>query len=185
MHVPFGLSDSIGNETDIMDEHWRISFSHHIKTEKGFGIGYDVEKVKGFFYIGPIDCIGLEFTHEDDCFTVSGISTEPDITAEEAIVVIFKKELRISKKFLCVMSEQLEDIKQTPSFPSMDESGKTIAKKGELIKCLLSLIDDMADVDLDNAPVAKIINIIEAAAARKGVNLPDTHRQTWQKYLGR
>lgn len=185
MHAPFGFSDDFGNATDIRDEHWRITFSNQIKSEKGFGSGYDVERVKGFFYIGPIDCIGLEFTDEDDYFTVSGISTEPDITAEEAIVVTFIKELRISKKFLCVMSEQLEDIKQTPSFPSMDESGKTIAKKGELIKCLLSLIDDMSDVDLDNAPVSKIINILEATAARKGVDLPETHRQTWQKYLGR
>lgn len=83
------------------------------------------------------------------------------------------------------MAEQLEDIKQEPSFPSMDESGKTVAKKGELIKCLLRLIDDMSDVDFDNTPVSKIVNIIEATAARKGVDLPETHRQTWQKYLGR
>lgn len=185
MHVPFGFQEDIGNATDIVDEHWRISFSNIIKKESGFGSGYNVEKVKGFFYVGPIDCIGLEFTDEDDCFSVSGISTEPDITSEDALVVFFEKEMRISKRFLCIMSEQLEDIKQTPSFPSMDETGKTVAKKGELIKCLLSLIDDMADVDFDNTPVSKIINILEATAARKGVVLPETHRQTWQKYLGR
>ncbi|MBP4006540.1 hypothetical protein J9881_21075 [Escherichia coli] len=185
MNVPFGFHEDIGNATDIVDEHWRISISNIINKDGDFGRGYNVEKVKGFFYIGPIDCIDLEFTDEDDYFSVSGISTEPDITSEEALVVLFEKDFRISKRFLCVMAEQLEDIKQEPSFPSMDESGKTVAKKGELIKCLLRLIDDMSDVDFDNTPVSKIVNIIEATAARKGVDLPETHRQTWQKYLGR
>lgn len=50
-----------------------------INKDGDFGRGYNVEKVSGFFYIGPIDCIDLEFTDEDDYFSVSGISTEPDI----------------------------------------------------------------------------------------------------------
>jgi hypothetical protein len=43
---------------------------------------------------------------------------------------------------------------------------------------------ELSDIDLDKTPVAKLIMIIEAAAA-KGVELPPTDKNTWAKYLGR
>lgn len=43
----------------------------------------------------------------------------------------------------------------------------------------------MQDVDLEETPVTKIAEMIEVIAAQRGVELPSTHRQTWQKYLGR
>ncbi|EMX8699676.1 hypothetical protein AAH248_004981 [Klebsiella michiganensis] len=185
MHTPFGFDDEIGTATRVIDEHWSISFSQESKIIKGMGTGYEIDKIMGFFHIGPIDCIELEFTGEDDFFTVNGVSTHPDITSEESLVVLIEKGLRVSKKYLCVMSEQLESIQENPTFPLMEESSKTIAKKGELIKSLLGLIDDLSGIDLDTTPVSKIVNIVEASAAKKGIAIPDTHRQTWQKYLGR
>ena len=44
---------------------------------------------------------------------------------------------------------------------------------------------ELSDIDLDKTPVAKLIMIIEAAAASKGVELPPTDKNTWAKYLGR
>lgn len=44
---------------------------------------------------------------------------------------------------------------------------------------------ELSDIDLDITPVAKVIMIIEAAAASRGVELPPTDKNTWAKYLGR
>lgn len=65
------------------------------------------------------------------------------------------------------------------------ESPKTRAKKAEIIPALIKLIPEMQDVDLEDTPVSKIAEMIEVIAAQRGVELPGTHRQTWQKYLGR
>ncbi|HHZ3461553.1 TPA: hypothetical protein ACWCBK_004056, partial [Escherichia coli] len=55
----------------------------------------------------------------------------------------------------------------------------------EIIPALIKLIPEMQDVDLEETPVTKIAEMIEVIAAQRGVELPSTHRQTWQKYLGR
>ena len=67
----------------------------------------------------------------------------------------------------------------------MGESPKTLAKKAELIPALIKLIPEMDDIDIGTAPVAKVIAVLEAAAAMKGVFLPATDKNTWAKYLGR
>ncbi|WP_151996149.1 hypothetical protein [Buttiauxella massiliensis] len=65
------------------------------------------------------------------------------------------------------------------------ESPKTGAKKAEIIPALISLLPDFKNVNIDAMAVSKIQNIIEGIAAKQGVELPETHIQTWQKYLGR
>lgn len=67
----------------------------------------------------------------------------------------------------------------------LSESDKTLAKKAQLIPALLKMIPELNDVDLDKMPVSKIVNIIESLASKKAVDLPETHIQTWAKYLGR
>lgn len=65
------------------------------------------------------------------------------------------------------------------------ESAKTVAKKGEIIVCLLGMIPEISNLKIDGTPVAKIKEIVEALAAEKGMDFPDTHAQTWARYLGR
>jgi hypothetical protein len=65
------------------------------------------------------------------------------------------------------------------------EDPKTAAKKAEIIPVLIKLLPDFNDVDIDLMAVSKIQSLIESIAAKQGVELPDTHVQTWQKYLGR
>ncbi|CAI1819176.1 Uncharacterised protein [Serratia liquefaciens] len=65
------------------------------------------------------------------------------------------------------------------------ESAKTAAKKGEMIVSLLGMIPEISNINIDGTPVSKIKEIVEALAAEKGVDFPETHTQTWARYLGR
>lgn len=72
-----------------------------------------------------------------------------------------------------------------PSKDAFNESKKTIAKKSELIFYLLKMIPELSGIDLENEKITKIAAMIEEIAAKKGIDLPSTHWQTWNKYLER
>ncbi|MCM7634248.1 hypothetical protein [Enterobacter bugandensis] len=65
------------------------------------------------------------------------------------------------------------------------ESTRTSNRKGEIIPSLLKMIPELKGFDIDNGPVKKIVDIIEATAAEKGIELNSPDKNTWAKYLGR
>lgn len=74
---------------------------------------------------------------------------------------------------------------ENPSTNTKSESGKTIAKKGEMIEALLKLIPEFSSEDVEEMAPAKIKNLVEAVASERGVAFPETDLGTWSKYLRR
>lgn len=91
---------------------------------------------------------------------------------------------RVCINDLLITKTEIEKLKKGTISESTD-SDKTIALKGEIIPPLIKMLPSFAGVDLDSFSVAKIKDTVEAIAAEKGIEFPDIHRQTWQKYLGR
>lgn len=101
---------------------------------------------------------------------VHEVSKSPSITIDD--LVITHTELnRISNQ---ITKEQ-----------GYGESPKTASLKGDIIRPLIRMLPDFNNVDLDSLAVSKIKDMVEAIAAEKGVEFPEVHRATWQKYLGR
>lgn len=111
-------------------------------------------------------------------------------TIENAVSKM-REPLVISADQLFVTKDEIERLKKggVKEYENKDgdisESAKTIAKKGEIINCLLKMIPEISGLNVDIAPVSKIKEVVEALAAGKNIELPDTHPQTWARYLGR
>ncbi|EML9727365.1 hypothetical protein RFI58_004637 [Klebsiella aerogenes] len=150
--------------------------------------GLYANHLRGFFAIPSEFLVDVELSQLDefinikprDLFTPKNygkhlmLSNFDDLIVPENRLVVFDSELSVF------------NASATPKYPGSDnETPKTAAKKSQIIPALIKLIPDMRDVDLEEVPVSKIISLIETIAAKEGIDLPETHRQTWQKYLGR
>ncbi len=151
--------------------------------------GYYAGELFGFFYVPSTEALRAEFNQEE--VRISFISTNPEYYDGEDIEINLIKDGGevFDKKSFCLMASEMEKIKSpdTGAFPKKKESeaDKTIAKKAELIPALLKMIPELSDVNFETTSVTKIIELIEATAATKQIPIPNIHRQTWQKYLGR
>lgn len=65
------------------------------------------------------------------------------------------------------------------------DSPKPTTKQIELIRALIKMLPETSDMDLNKAPASKLANILESAAAGKGVEFPSMDKNTFTKFLGR
>ncbi|ELR2958317.1 hypothetical protein R3Q45_003913 [Escherichia coli] len=183
-------------ERNVIDsDMYKISYLHYnddYVEDTDTGIfrlpGWYANYLKGFFAIPSQYLVDVE---------LSGPHNAVDVKPQHlyTIKAHYKKlylagiwGLFIPEERLVVFENELSnfDYAAKPVYGGGDrESPKTIAKKAEIIPALIKLIPEMLDVDLEETPVTKIAEMIEVIAAQRGVELPSTHRQTWQKYLGR
>lgn len=148
--------------------------------------GYYAKSISGFFYVWR-DCFAMaEFTDGIDFIRTSSLTTRPEAEGGEIEIASMQGSIELDARCLCIMASDLEKIEEfgTLSIKKVD-TPKTLAKKGEIISALIKINPELSDINLETTPVAKIITIIEAAAASKGVDLPPTDKNTWAKYLGR
>lgn len=144
--------------------------------------------LKGFFALPSEYLIDIELSILDDWSYLSPRELYTPNNYGRRLHLANIDCLSIPENRLVVFNSELLgfDSSTTPKYPgSGNETPKTAAKKSQIILSLIKLIPDMKDVDLEKTPITKIISLIEAIAAKNGVELPETHRQTWQKYLGR
>lgn len=148
--------------------------------------GYFAKSISGFFYVWR-DCFAMaEFADGIDFIRTPSLTTRPEAEGGEVDIASLQGPIELDARYLCIMTSDLESIKEFGTLPVKKlDTPKTLAKKGEIITSLIKINPELYDIDLENAPVAKIISIIEAAAASKGVALPPTDKNTWAKYLGR
>ncbi|HGE8350846.1 TPA: hypothetical protein ACGD69_002202 [Serratia marcescens] len=133
-----------------------------------------------------------EFAH--DGWVSDYINKDSEFLRNESVENMVSRnddKLIVSASNMYVTLDEISRIKNNvpkplnrgPAIPI--ESAKTASKKGEIIHALLGLIPEFDNVELESMPVAKIKEIIEVLAAEKGVVFPETHAQTWARYLGR
>ncbi|HBS6427852.1 hypothetical protein WCD93_25905 [Klebsiella michiganensis] len=148
--------------------------------------GYYAKSISGFFYVWRDSFALAEFTSGIDVIKTPSLTTKPEAEGGEVEIASMQGGIELDSRYLCIMASDLEKIKDVGSLPIKKiETPKTIAKKGEIISALIKMNPELSDIDLDITPVAKVIMIIEAAAASRGVELPPTDKNTWAKYLGR
>ncbi|MCK7086212.1 hypothetical protein [Enterobacter kobei] len=189
LNMPSSKVADIDMFSMLKGDGWSLDFVEYKKESDDFFIdGYYEKAISGFFYIDGYNLISLEFNESADV-SLAGVSTLPDYRDGQCIDINFQvNNLKLNRDFLCIRKSDLEVINKNVSMPAKiikEESNKTAAKKSQIIPALIKCIPEMRDIDLDTTPVSKIISLIEAVAARDGVELPELHRQTWQKYLGR
>lgn len=153
--------------------------------QEGVMSGYYAKSLSGFFYVWKDFFAMAEFTNDIGLIKTPSLTTKPETEGGEVEIANMHGGIELDTRYLCIMAVDLEKIKEKGCLPIKVDTPKTIAKKGELISALIKINHELSDIDLDNTPVSKIIAIIEAAAASKGVELPSTDKNTWAKYLGR
>ena len=192
INLPVEYSESISEFGDIFNEQWRIDFVEFKEGGTDDSLGrYTAKAIRGFFYVSGAFLTALEFDINKKVKVVA-VSTKPSIGYDNGIDVLFplNNTLTVDVRMMCIKSSDMDNIKDNGKITigennKHNKSGRADAKISELMPAVLKMIPELADVDLDNEKIAKIVSIIEATAAQKGIVLPDTHRQTWQKYLGR
>ncbi|MHA1067187.1 hypothetical protein ACR9GP_25555 [Enterobacter ludwigii] len=152
--------------------------------------GYYAHMVSGFFYLSPGCFVEAEFDTDGGVYTA--IITSHPYGFESAVKIIktpnVKSLIKIDISSMCIKTEDLHSMREKGNINiknDLQESPKTQSKKTELIESLIKMIPEMADVDLEIESISKIMNLLEATAAQKGVEFPQIHRQTLQIYLGR
>lgn len=96
---------------------------------------------------------------------------------------------------LYVTKYEMDRIKRTPNENnkikkprdniSLLENPKSAAKIEDFITCLIKLIPEFKDVDLDSLTTQRIKLMLESISAEKGIEFNQIHPQTIGKYLGR
>lgn len=156
---------------------------HNPKFESIYG-----NMLQGFFALNSESLVAVELSRYDDGMNINiNELTTPKVFGEP-IKIANIDGLSVSEDKLVVLGSELEAFSPTTvaKYPGSEkETPKTIAKKSQLIPALLGLIPEFNGLDLSNTPVAKIIDIVETLASKKGVELPRTDKNTWSKYLGR
>lgn len=150
--------------------------------------GWYANHLKGFFAVPTEYLVDIELSLMDEPVNISPHELFTPKNYGSHIHLANIEGLNIAESRLVVFHSELLcfNVSSTPKYPGSDiEKPKTVAKKAQIIPALIKLLPDMRNVDLDNTPVSKIISIIEELAAKEGVDLPEIHWQTWQKYLGR
>lgn len=166
----------------IVGEQWSV---YDIRKIDGYqsiiSSGYYSGMIDGLFYVDGFLISPLEFG--DESISVQQVSSEKDVGVGDYPLDInfLHAPVVIGRNRLCVLEKDIALINKS----TVGESNKTIAKKAEIIPQLIKMIPELKGVDIDEAPVAKIISLVEAAAAAQGIDMPKTDKQTWARYLGR
>ncbi|EMR8966147.1 hypothetical protein AB8939_21030 [Yersinia enterocolitica] len=184
LNMPNHYADNIDKNFGILsDVGWSIYGLEYKSENDNFSpSGYYGKSLHGFFHIWDMSLTGLEFNEAVNLNLVS-ISSGPETETYLPVDVnFFGYHIDLSRDFICILRSDIDKFINEDSRP---ESDKTIAKKAELIPALLKMVPELSSINFDTASVSKIVELIEVIAAKKGVSLPETHRQTWQKYLGR
>ncbi|HFS5811132.1 TPA: hypothetical protein ACH0TE_003845 [Citrobacter farmeri] len=189
LNMPQSKIDDIDLFSMLRGDGWAIDFVEFKMKSDIFPLdGYYAKSISGFFYVDGYNLISHEFNESADVSLVA-VSTLPGYIDGDCIDINFQMHnLKLDRSFLCIRSSDLDFINENVSMPSKDssfESKKTSSKKSELIFYLLKMIPELSGVDLENEKITKITAMIEEVAAKKGIDLPSTHWQTWNKYLGR
>ncbi|BEO77829.1 hypothetical protein SMTE4_37990 [Serratia marcescens] len=192
MNFPSEKVNDIDDFQCIDGDKWSIGNIDFIVSNGSDGVisGYYSGRLFGFFYVHSTEALRAEFSQDDDV-RLSFLTTNPsDYDGNDIEINLLRDGGEIfNKANLCLMSSEFNKITSAVGgdYPKSirTETDKTIAKKAELIPALLKMVPELSNVDFESTPVTKIIELIEVVAASKGVLLPETHRQTWQKYLGR
>lgn len=153
-------------------------------------LGWCASVLKGFFFIKSVSLIGAEFDIEGGKIKIDFISTSTkDGDGVEIYFMNKKGFIEVPFNRLCVMANEISNIRSSGSMPVFSddkkETDKTIAKKENLIKALLTLVPEFSDVDIESLAVSKIKHIAEVAASARGIDFPKTDLGTWSKYLER
>ncbi|WP_447868732.1 hypothetical protein [Rahnella aceris] len=195
LNIPFEKINQIDDLYQTLSgEKWNVGNLEFLLSEGSNGgiSGYYAGRLFGFFYVPSTEALRAEFVQSEEV-KLTYISTNPEGYDGDDVEINFLKDDGevFTKNSLCLMASEMEKINSTDTgnFPKQKErepeTDKTIAKKAELIPALLRMIPELSDVDFEKTPINKIVELIEATAATKQIAIPNTHRQTWQKYLGR
>ncbi|MEJ5073422.1 hypothetical protein WH357_13960 [Enterobacter ludwigii] len=160
-----------------------LSISVYIKHHK-----YYIENsecaLSGYYTVQYGNFSDLQFDDSIDAVITSVISI-----ADNEIIDFGKHPLILKKKFLSIMLDDLTDFKlrSIEHFKkyAFDEHVRTANRKGEIIPALLAMIPDFDGMDLSTESASKISSILEAIAAKKGIELSLPDKNTWARYLGR
>ena len=141
------------------------------------------KNINGYFRL-PGDCVYNDelISKDNNALRENGIENS---LSHESGVLVNINDLLITKDELNRLNGKLSEESVININPINEDNPKSLAKKAEIIPALIRLLPDFKSADIDMMPVSKIKNVIESLAATNGVDLPDTHIQTWQKYLGR
>lgn len=184
--IPNHLIDEIDNDFGgvLGADKWCV-FGLDFRKE-GSITGYYAKSISGFFYVWRDFFAMAEFTDGIDFIHIPSLTTRPEAEGGEVEIASMQGSIELDARYLCIMASDLEQIKEFGTLPIKKvDTPKTLAKKGEIISALIKMNSELSDINLETTPVAKIIAIIEAAAASKGIDLPPTDKNTWAKYLGR
>lgn len=149
---------------------------------------YIANFIAGFFYVNKKAFSDIEFKH-NNIISSPTLYFYPDRLGGGLEITLEGENLKpfdIDVDYLCVIADDLNNVKDEGSFRNLTEDNpKRAAKRNEVIYSLIKLIPEMGDVDLDTESLPKIADLIDSIAASRGIEFPKTHWQTWQKYLGR
>lgn len=192
LNMPSEKIAEIDDFNSLSGNGWSIGHIEFKKIKEGFMIdGYYAKTINGFFYVNSESLISAEFSN-DELIALSNVSTGPEQFEDDCIDIDFliTNNLSVDLNKLCIRAGDLANIKTSGRMPEVFnnadfESRKTIAKKENLIKALLTLVPEFSDVDIEGLAVSKIKTIAEVAAANRGIDFPKTDLGTWSKYLER
>ncbi|CAI1775728.1 hypothetical protein [Serratia liquefaciens] len=176
-----------GSFREVVSGSWSVSHIEYkyFKDNDLHEEGFVAKTFNGFFYVCRSSIIDLEFNRKDGVIKPHSLNTHKESEQERGIHISLFGGLGFDLDYLCVRKKDLDNLKCVGNMPMADDTAKTISKKAEIIPAILKMVPEIADMDLERTPVSKIVYLIETVAVSKGIELPPTHRQTWQKYLGR
>ena len=145
-----------------------------------------VESISGFFMVPKESCILLEFS-SNDFIKLHHLTADIDEEDEFGISLLFDDYVDVPRSCLCIFAEDIRKIKQLSSMEieNINEHPRRANRKGEIIPSLLAMIPEFEGVDIEVESPTKILNILEATAAAKGIELSIPDKNTWGRYLGR
>ncbi|WHP31730.1 hypothetical protein QMG90_01920 [Trabulsiella odontotermitis] len=187
--VPEALDEEIDEEVggDLWGSYWAIG-GLTLKQDAD-AIGYRAYSINGFFHVHRGCFMSLEFMGTDEKLRRPVLTTLPEAGEfiESCQIIDVSGTLEIDPRFLCVMAEDINEIKAVGTSPvGQPETIKIVSsKQAAFISGLLRMIPDTADMDIEKTPASKLLEIVEAAAAQKGIELPQIDKNTWSRYLGR
>lgn len=152
--------------------------------------------ISGLMSLSPEILRYMEFYGDDGEFDFISVCTPYKNNEITSFFMINEIGMSVTKDRLYITADEISNIingedgnhnnkNHKEKFLISEDSPKTTAKASEIILSLLKMIPELSSVNFEKEKVAKIVNIIESVAACKGVEIPKTHWQTWQKYLAR
>lgn len=187
-------SEAAGGIGLLSGEGWYVSgiYNKKLPPDDFLGEATFAKHVTGFFYLDKSTLVDFEFNHDNERIKVTFAYAYENDEAAGYTSLTNLLGVEFPSQYLCVLAEDMENIGKAigaihqPQSNSQEmENSKTAATKSAIIPALINMIPEMNSFDLEIEPVATIVNALETVATKKGIEFPDVHRQTWQKYLGR